>query len=76
MTEEERSAAIEALCSAYRGQDPRGEIHFHPAWHDLDAAGRLAGAIAAEEQRRLEALLDPHGLSTTAHAVLQRLRAP
>ncbi len=73
MTEEERSLAIETVCSADRDRDPRGEIHFHPTWHDLDAAARVEASSAASEQRRLEALLDAQGLSTTAHAVLNRI---
>ena len=74
MTTEERAIAIEETCSAHRDRDPRGTIQFHPAWHDLDSGGRMAAFTAATEQRKLEALLDAEGLSTTAHAVLGRIR--
>ena len=73
MTEDERSAAIEAVCTAHRPTDARGEIHFHPTWHDLDVGTRVEAATVAAAQRRLEALLDPDGLSTTARAVLRRI---
>ncbi len=67
---------VEAVASAFRPGDPwAGDVRFHPAWHDLDAAGRIEGARAAFAQRRLEAALDPAGLSTTAHAVLARIAA-
>ena len=62
---------IEAVCSAYRERSPRGELRFHPAWHDLDAAGRLPAADSATALRKLEAALDPEGLSSTARAVLR-----
>lgn len=71
MTDPEREALIEAVASAHRARDPRGELRFHPAWHDLDEAGRMAAADAALEQRQLEAALDADGLSTTARAVLR-----
>ena len=40
----------------------------------LDAAGREELFAATQLQRALERALDPQGLSTTAHAVLARLR--
>ena len=61
---------IEAATTAWRPRSPSGEIRAHPAWADLDAAGRLAAYKAV---RRLEAARDPDGLSTTARAVLARL---
>ena len=75
MTEEERGAAIEAVCTAHRPTDARGEIHFHPTWHDLDVATRVEASDVAAKQRRLEAALDTQGLSTTARAVLRRISA-
>jgi len=64
---------IEEVAGAYR---PRStdELRYHPAWHDLDAAGRTRAYERARAQRPLEAALDPDGLSTTARAVLARIR--
>jgi hypothetical protein len=64
---------IEAATTAWRPRSPSGRIRSHPAWADLDPAGRIAVYEAARELRRLEAARDPQGLSTTAKAVLARL---
>ena len=71
MTERER--LIEQAASAWR---PRGMdgTRPHPAWADLDLAGRREAYEVARLARRLEAALDPDGLSATGHAVLARLR--
>ena len=63
---------IEQVAGADR---PRAtdELRYHPAWHDLDAAGRARAYEVARSLRRLEAALDPDGLSTTARAVLRRI---
>ncbi|MFS8068804.1 MAG: hypothetical protein ACMG6S_20785 [Byssovorax sp.] len=71
----DREALIEALAGAYRARDPHGTITSHPAFHDLDDAGRLEAFDAARRLRLVEAALDPQGLSTTARAVLARIRA-
>jgi len=71
----DREALIEALAGAYRARDPHGAVTSHPAFHDLDDAGRLEAFDAAQRLRLLEAALDPQGLSTTARAVLARIRA-
>jgi hypothetical protein len=61
--------------TAHRTVDPRtGRIRPHPAWHDLDAEGREALFAETELSRALEAALDPEGLSTTARAVLAKIR--
>jgi hypothetical protein len=66
---------IEAAASAWRPRDPRdGRARSHPAWLDLDAPGRQAAFDRAERARPLEAALDRDGLSTTARAVLDRIR--
>jgi len=52
-----------------------GGMRAHPAWHDLDAQGRRELFEQTVELRALEAALDPEGLSTTAKAVLARIRA-
>jgi len=64
---------IEAATTAWRPWSPSGEIRPHPAWADLDPAGRLAAYEATQFLRRLEAARDPEGLSTTVKAVLARL---
>jgi hypothetical protein len=65
---------IEAVAGAWRPRDPRGSIRFHPGWYDLDDRGRIAAFEAARASRVVEAALDPEGLSTTARAVLARIR--
>jgi hypothetical protein len=65
---------IEAAASAFRERDARGAIRFAPAWWDLDADGRREAFKAACLNRVVEAALDPQGLSSTARAVLARLR--
>jgi hypothetical protein len=68
----EREALVEEAASAWR---PRGvdAVRPHPAWADLDSAGRIEVYELTRVLRRLEAALDPEGLSTTARAVLRRL---
>ena len=73
-TEAEREALIEAVVSAHRPRSPQGEIRPSAAFFDLDEAGRRASFDAALEARALEGSLDPAGLSTTARAVLARIR--
>jgi hypothetical protein len=75
MTGDEREALIEEAASAYRPRDPRdGRARPSPAWLDLDAAGRAEAFDVAARARRLEAALDADGLSTTARAVLARIK--
>ncbi len=64
----------EQVIGAWRPTSPDGDVRAHPAWHDLDDAGRRAAFREAARQRALEAALDPEGLSTTARAVLARIR--
>lgn len=65
---------IEQVAGAYRPPS-RDELRYHPAWHDLDDAGREQAYERARGLRVMEAALDPQGLSTTARAVLARIRA-
>lgn len=67
---------VEAATTAHRPAARDGELRFHPAFLDLDAAGREALFAATSAQRTLEAALDPQGLSSTARAVLRRLGRP
>jgi hypothetical protein len=73
MTETERESLIEELTGAFRERDPGGRIRQAPAFHDLDAAGRVRAFDETLRSRYLEAALDPEGLSSTARAVLGRL---
>lgn len=69
------ASLIEQAAGAFRGRDPFGRIQEHPAFADLDAAGREAAYELAIELRRLEAAFDEEGLSTTGRQVLMRVRA-
>lgn len=71
--DEDREALIEAAASAHREKDHQG-VRSHPAWHDLDDEGRERAFEVATQSRTMEAALDPDGLSTTARAVLARIR--
>jgi hypothetical protein len=65
---------IEETLSAHRPTDARGEMRFHPAWHDLDESSRHEVFVQLTRARILEAAQDAEQLSTTAHAVLRRIR--
>ncbi len=71
---EEEDILVEAAASAHRAPDPTGRVRFHPSWHDLDDEGRERSFAVATKLRRLEAARDPEGLSSTAKAVLARIR--
>jgi hypothetical protein len=73
-TPEEEEALIEAASTAWRPRARDGAVRAHPAWHDLDAEGRARAYEAARVSRVVEAALDPDGLSSTARAVLARIR--
>jgi len=65
---------IEEVAGAHR---PRGrdELRYHPSWHDLAPDDRVRAFDRARALRKIEAALDPQGLSTTAQAVLRRIGA-
>lgn len=71
---DDRESLIEQVVSAFRARDPSGRIQSHPAWHDLSEEDRALAFEQAQLQRALEAAMDPEGLSTTAAAVLDRIR--
>lgn len=75
MNDQQRALLIEQATTAHRPHHGDGTLRAHPAFCDLDAAGRTALHDVITLQRRLEAALDPGGLSSTAHAVLARVRA-
>ncbi|MEZ4463090.1 MAG: hypothetical protein R3F60_06850 [bacterium] len=70
----ERDGLMEQVISAFRARDVFGRVQASPAWHDLSEADRVAAAAEARRQRQLEAALDSAGLSSTARAVLARVR--
>ena len=69
----ERESLVEAAAGAFRSRAADGRVQAHPAWHDLDEAGRREAFEAARQMRALEAAADPKGLSCTARAVLARI---
>ena len=74
MSEDDRERLVEQLAGAWRPRDADGQLQSHPAWHDLDATGRADAFEVARRLRELEAALDPQQLSSTARAVLARVR--
>lgn len=70
---DERERLIEAAAGAWRPRSRRGRVGPHPAYADLDADGREEAFEVATQMRRLEAAIDPEGLSTTARGVLERI---
>lgn len=75
MTPREREELIEAVTTAFRPRDAlTGTLRAHDAWHDLDAEGRKQAYEETLVTRELESALDPEGLSSTARAILARLR--
>lgn len=74
MTPEQRASLIEQVATAWRPRDRDGGAREHPVWHDLEADDRLTSFEIGTQLRMIEALLDPQGLSSTAHAVLRRIR--
>ena len=71
----ERERLVAEAAGAYRARDAFGAVRSHPAWHDLDDEGRRESFALGRELRIIEAALDPEGLSSTARAVLARVRA-
>jgi hypothetical protein len=75
MSDKERESLIEEAATAWRGRDPRdGRAKPHPAWADLDAAGRVEAWEVARVMRTLESAVDAEGLSATGRAVLRKIR--
>lgn len=74
MNDKQRRILIEQATTAFRPRDADGAAQPHPAFRDLDAAGRIELHASIEMLRRFEAALDPQGLSTTARVVMARIR--
>ncbi len=70
----EREALIELVVSAFRERDPWGGVGPSPAFFDLSEDERRQAFDEALAQRAVEAALDPEGLTSTARAVLARIR--
>lgn len=70
----DRDALLEAVVTAHRARSPRGEILPSPAFADLEPDDRAQAYRATLLQRTLETALDPAGLSSTAKAILARIR--
>ncbi len=64
---------LEQVTSAHRERHADGSIRSHPAWHDLDEAGRAEAFETTLALRKMEAALDADGHSTTVKALLNRL---
>ena len=69
MVDRERTMLIEEATTAWRPRTPDRQVLEHPAWADLDAAGRTAAFMETLAMRGLEAALDPDGYSTTVRSV-------
>jgi hypothetical protein len=74
MATPETDELVEAAAGAFRERGVNGDVRFAPAWWDLDEAGRRQAFEAACLNRVIEGALDPQGLSSTARAVVARLR--
>jgi len=74
MSDDPRDLLIEEAASAFRERNAWGRILPSPSWLDLPAEERDALFARQLESRLIEQALDPNGLSTTARAVLERLK--
>lgn len=70
----EEQLLVEKASTAFRERDADGRILPSGAWFDLPPEKREGAFEEIARLRELERALDPEGLSTTARAVLQRLR--
>ena len=73
--ERDRDALIEQAAGAHRFRDGHGRVLTHPAWADLDEAGRVEAFERALFVRRMEQSFNSEGLSATAQVVLGRIAA-
>ena len=74
MSADERDERLEELTSAWRPTSIMGGPEAHPAWHDLTAEDREETFRQTSLQRAMEAALDRDRMSTTARAVMARIR--
>jgi len=66
---------LEQVVSAHRERTVDGHVKSHPAWHDLDAEGRVAAYEATLRLREMERALSSNGRSSTVEALLSRIRS-
>jgi hypothetical protein len=74
MTPEERNTLILSVTSAHRERDPHGEIRTHRSFYDLGESDRVEAHDETARLRLLEAAASTDGLTSTARAVLARIR--
>jgi hypothetical protein len=74
MNHKQQDLLLEQATTAWRPRDPAGAIAAHPAFWDLDEPGRVRLHATIERQRLLEAAIDAEGWSSTARAVIARIR--
>ena len=74
MSDDPKDLLIEKAVSAFRERNAWGRILPSPSWLDLPPEDRDALFARQLESRLIERALDPNGLSTTARAVLKRLK--
>jgi hypothetical protein len=70
----EQELLLEQVTSAFREEDVDGRLLGGPAFYDLPVDLRVVAHDEIARLRKMEAALDPGGLSTTARAVLERIR--
>jgi hypothetical protein len=75
MTPDDRELLLERVAGAHRARDPFSRLKPEPAFFDLDETGRREAYELGVVTRRLEAALDPEGLSATGRAVMGRIMA-
>lgn len=64
---------VERVVSSWRERSPSGEIRSAPAWHDLAEDDRERAFRESVAARQIEAAMDPRGLSSTGHTVIERI---
>ncbi len=69
-----RDILIERVATAFRERDAEGRVVASPAWWDLAPEDREVTFDLQLLSRCLERAADPKGLSTTARAVLARVK--
>lgn len=66
---------VEKTLTSYRRRALDGSVQPSPAWADLSPALRLTAFDEATKLRKIERALDSGGMSSTAQAVLARIRS-
>lgn len=74
MTPEELALVVAQVTSAHRDRAPDGEIRPHRGWHDLNDEQRLLAHDETARLRALERAAEMDGLTSTARAILARIR--